>query len=90
MVAEKLEQSLRSHLANQRVNVFPDKAGVIGYQRPGTDEQRPIHPHKHRLTHTHTHTYTGTLACLVYCVRSLTPCLPLCVATSAYSAGPDG
>jgi len=35
MVAEKLEQNLRNHLANSRINLFPDKAGVVGYQRPG-------------------------------------------------------
>ena len=36
MVAEKLEQNLRNHLANSRINLFPDKAGVVGYQRPGS------------------------------------------------------
>ena len=40
MVAEKLEQSLRNHLSNSRGNLFPDTAGVIGYQRPGAPSAR--------------------------------------------------
>ena len=43
MVAEKLEQNLRNHLANTRVNLFSDKAGVVGYQRPGNAALRLQH-----------------------------------------------
>ena len=44
MVADKLEQNLRNHLANTRVNLFSDKAGVVGYQRPGSARRPPPPP----------------------------------------------